>query len=219
MDETKTGQPIRKSDFGLLSAFGFRPSAMSRTCKWVIRLSVALLAAVLLLALVAFIFPQEILCVDSGDVHADVIVLLGGGAGERPNRVAELYRAGVAKTILVSGAGDTDDNRRLLVHRGVPASAIQMERDSKTTKENAVFSMPLLDNLGAKRVIIVTSWYHSRRALRCFQHYGPDIQFFSRPSYYAYHRNEWSNERTARRIRAEYTKMFWYCIRFGVWPV
>ena len=61
----------------------------------------------------AFIFPQEILCVDSGDVQADVIVLLGGGAGERPTRAAELYHAGVAKRIVVSGAGDTDDNRRL----------------------------------------------------------------------------------------------------------
>jgi uncharacterized SAM-binding protein YcdF (DUF218 family) len=178
-----------------------------------------LLALLSLLALTAFLFPQQILCVDSGDVQADAIVLLGGGAGERPTRAAELYHAGVAKKIIVSGAGDTDDNRRLLVHRGVPASAIQMERDSKTTKENAMFSIPLLRNLGAKRVIIVTSWYHSRRALRCFQHFGPDIQFYSRPSYFAYRRSDWSSERTARRIRIEYSKILWYWFRFGVWPL
>ena len=192
---------------------------MTTTRKWILRLTIGLLAAALLLALAAFTFPQEILCIDSGDVQADAIVLLGGGAGERPTRAAELYHAGVAKKIIVSGAGDTDDNRRLLAHRGVPPSAIQMERDSKTTKENAVFSMPLLRDLGAKRVVIVTSWYHSRRALRCFQHYGPGIQFFSRPSYFAFHRSNWSRERTARRIRVEYTKLFWYCIRFGVSPV
>jgi hypothetical protein len=44
----------------------------------------------------------------------------------------------------------------------------------------------LLRQMGAKRVIIVTSWYHSRRALACFEHYAPDIKFYSRPSYFGY---------------------------------
>jgi len=168
--------------------------------------------------LVAFQFPQQLLCVDSGEVKADAIVLLGGGAGERPARAAELYHAGAGKMIIVSGAGDTEDNRRLLVKRGVPPGAIQMERDSKTTKENAQFSIPLLNRLGARRVVIVTSWYHSRRALNCFQHYAKDIQFYSRPSYFAYARADWLRERTNRRIRAEYWKLIGYWLRYGVWP-
>ena len=40
--------------------------------------------------------------------------------------------------------------------------------------------------MGAQRVIIVTSWYHSRRALACFEHYAPDMKFYSRPSYFGY---------------------------------
>jgi uncharacterized SAM-binding protein YcdF (DUF218 family) len=170
------------------------------------------------LALFALRFPHQILCLDSGEVKADALVLLGGGAGERPTRAAELFKAGVGKMILVSGAGDADDNRRMLIKRGVPPAAIQMERESKTTKENAAFSIPLLRRLGAKRVVIVTSWYHSRRALRCFQHYAPDIEFYSRPSYFAYDRSDWRRERTNRRIRVEYLKVIGYWFRYGVCP-
>ena len=170
-------------------------------------------------ALVALRFPSQLLCLDTGPVvQADAIVLLGGGAGERPARAAELFRDGVAGSILVSGAGDANDNRRLLVKRGVPPSAIHMEPNSTTTKQNAQFSIPLLRQIGAKRVVIVTSWYHSRRALRCFEHYGKDIQFFSRPSYFAYAHTEWSRERTNRRIRLEYLKLIGYWIRYGVCP-
>jgi uncharacterized SAM-binding protein YcdF (DUF218 family) len=172
-----------------------------------------------LIALAGFLFPQEILCVDSGEVQGEVIVLLGGGAGERPVRAAELFHSGAAPKILISGAGDTDGNRLLLLKHGVPASAIITEPNSKTTKENAQFSIPLLQGLGAKQVIIVTSWYHSRRALNCFRHYGSGMQFYSRPSYFAYRRSEWSHDKTARRIRAEYEKMVWYWVRFGVGPV
>jgi uncharacterized SAM-binding protein YcdF (DUF218 family) len=179
------------------------------------------LVVVALLALgvqLAFRYAPRFLCLDSGEVKADAIVLLGGGAGERPGRAAELFRSGVAKTIIVSGAGDTDDNRRLLVKRGVPATSIQMERDSKTTKENAEFSIPLLRQIGAKRVVIVTSWYHSRRSLKCFKHYARDIEFFSRPCYFAYERSAWSQERTARRIRMEYVKLIGYWFRYGIAP-
>ncbi len=177
---------------------------------------VALLVMILLLA--AFLFPRQVLVIDDRCSQADVIVLLGGGSGERPARAAELFRAGVAPKILVSGAGDTSGNRLLLMHRGVPSSAIQLEADSKTTKENAQFSMHLLRAAGAKRVVLVTSWYHSRRALKCFRHYGPDIAFYSCPSYHGFEPTEWSKEHLRRRIRAEYLKTLGYWVYYGVCP-
>jgi uncharacterized SAM-binding protein YcdF (DUF218 family) len=71
---------------------------------------------------------------------------------------------------------------------------------------------------GAKRVIIVTSWYHSRRALHTFQHYAPDIQFYSRPSYFGYPRTQWSRDGISGYIRAEYVKLAGYWVCYGVWP-
>ena len=174
---------------------------------------------VVVLALAAYLFPQQVLVIDDGArVQADAIVLLGGGSGERPTHAAELFRAGVAPRIIVSGAGDTPGNRLLLMNRGVPSSAIQLEPDSKTTKENAQFTIPLLRAAGATRVVLVTSWYHSRRALKCFRHYGPDICFYSSPSYYGFANADWSREHLRRRIRAEYVKTLGYWVYYGVCP-
>ena len=175
--------------------------------------------ALLLLLTALWLFPEQVLVVDDGNVKADVIVLLGGGSGERPTRAAELFRSNAAPRILISGAGDTDGNRLLLMHRGVPASAISLEPNSRTTKENALLSIPVLRASGAKRVILVTTWYHSRRALKCFRHYAPDLTFFSCPSYYGFARSDWSHDHLRRRINAEYRKTVGYWLCYGVCPL
>src|SRR5260370_16184140 len=149
------------------------------TGKTLRRVATGLAVALVILVLAALSFPHQVLLIDTGQARADAIVLLGGGSGERPTRAAELFRSGVAPKIIVSGAGDADGNRLLLMHRGVPASAIALEPNSKTTRENAELSIPLLRAAGAKRIILVTSWYHSRRALKCFRHYASDLEVYS----------------------------------------
>jgi uncharacterized SAM-binding protein YcdF (DUF218 family) len=220
-----------------------------------------------LLLVAAFVFPQQVLCVDSGNVQADALVVLGGGSYDRPTRAAELFRVGAAPRIIVTGAGDAEENKRLLVSKGVPPAAIELEGKSRSTKQNAQFSIPLLRAMnapdlgatphpalspseaerevgrlgpatphatlspveaereaggpgpvGAKPVIIVTTWYHSRRALHTFQHYAPDIQFYSRPSYYGYPRTQWSREGISGYIHAEYVKLAGYWVCYGVCP-
>jgi uncharacterized SAM-binding protein YcdF (DUF218 family) len=183
------------------------------------KILLCLAGVVAVLVVTALLFPQSVLVVDDGDVQADVIVLLGGGAGERPARAAEVFRASAAPRILVSGAGDADGNRLLLMHRGVPSSAIVLEPDSKTTRENAMLSIPVLRRLGAKKVILVTSWYHSRRALKCFRHYAPDLIFYSCPSRQGLARSEWSEGHLRRRIRLEYLKVVGYWFYYGVCPL
>jgi uncharacterized SAM-binding protein YcdF (DUF218 family) len=179
-----------------------------------------LAAAVVLLALaaVAFFYPQKLLCVDSGPVRADVIVLLGGGMGERPGVAAELYREQSASRIIISGLGDSEINERALLKSGVPRSAIEIEGESRTTKENAEFTIRLLRREHVQNVILVTSWYHSRRALRCFEHYAPEIDFYSRPSYFAVARADWPQKKVERRIYLEYAKLAGYWLRYGVSP-
>ena len=214
--------------------------------RYVKRALLALATLLALCAILALAFPQQVLCVDSGSVQADAVVVLGGGSYERPTRAAELFQAGVASKIIVSGAGDAEANKRLLVSKGVPATAIELERASQSTKQNAQFSIPLLRAMnehdsratphptlspgvaegeaggrrsaGAKRVILVTSWYHSRRALRTFQHYAPDIQFYSRPSYFGYPRPQWSRAGISGYVRSEYAKLAGYWVCYGVCP-
>ena len=177
-----------------------------------------LFALLLLLGLAAAVFPQEILTVDSGPVKADAMVLLGGGE-ERPTRAAELFQQGAATKIVVSGLGDCQSHEQYLEKHGVPVTAILLEGDSRTTQENAIRSIPLLRKMGAHQVIIVTSWYHSRRALHSFEHYAPDITFYSRPSYFGYARKDWNSKGIGKYVKAEYWKLLGYWVRYGVCPI
>jgi uncharacterized SAM-binding protein YcdF (DUF218 family) len=173
------------------------------------------LALLLLLGVAGFVFAHQLLSVDNGDVHGDFMVVLGGGYGERPDRAPELFKAGVAPKIILTGAHDAVDNQRLLVNRGVPAEAIQLEAASMSTKQNAQLTIPLLRAAGAHRVILVTSWYHSRRSLNCFRHYAPDIQFYSRQA--APGTNETTRQFT-RYVVSEYIKAAGYWVCYGVRP-
>jgi uncharacterized SAM-binding protein YcdF (DUF218 family) len=200
----------------------------ARTClivfvirKWIFRIfkmaaGVVMLAA--LVALVAWFYPEKFLCVDSGKVSADVIVVLGGGSHERPERAAELFRQHVAPRILITGEGDDGINRQLLISNGVPASAIEVEGKSMTTRENAEFSIKLLRAEKTHSAILVTSWYHSRRALKTFVHYAPELKFYSRPSYFAFARDDWTRLGINKRMRLEFLKLPGYWIRYGIWP-
>jgi len=171
-----------------------------------------------LLAVAACFFPRIFLCVDNGPVRADVMVVLGGESRDRPERAMELFRAQAAPRILVSGLGDAKIYQRFLVTAGVPARLIQMEDQSRTTRENVINVVRLLRQQRAHRVIIVTSWYHSRRALACFEHYGPEMQFYSRPSYFASRRADWARLKMTHRIYLEYLKLLGYWTCYGVSP-
>ena len=61
--------------------------------KWILRAAMAVFLFSLLLGAAAYLFPQKILCVDSGPATADVLVLLGGGLQDRAERAAELFKA------------------------------------------------------------------------------------------------------------------------------
>jgi uncharacterized SAM-binding protein YcdF (DUF218 family) len=173
---------------------------------------------VVLLGLAAWFYPEKFLTVDSGPVAADVIVILGGGSHERPLRAAQLFQSHAAARILISGAGDDEINRRLLLANGVPAEAIETENQSTTTRENAEFSLRRLRAEKIHSVILVTSWYHARRAEKTFEHYAPELKIYSRPAYYAFAREDWQKLGINKRMRLEFLKLPGYWLRYGINP-
>lgn len=201
-----------------------------------------LVILIILLSLAAWFFPQQVLTVDSGPVTADALVVLGG-TPDRAMRAAELFKAGEAPLIICTGYGDVDANEAYLTNSGVAKAAIWLEPKSRTTQENAEFSIVTLRQMGAHRVIIVTSWYHSRRAVAYFEHYAPDIKFYSRPAYFGCPGKQLTGESSphptlspveAERVRAarkaewktvrgyansEYVKLLGYWVCYGVWPL
>jgi len=48
---------------------------------------------------------------------------------------------------------------------GVPEARIGREAASRSTWDNIALARPMLDALGARRVVIVTDWYHAPRAV------------------------------------------------------
>jgi uncharacterized SAM-binding protein YcdF (DUF218 family) len=187
--------------------------------KWFLKFAAAFFALLLFLSAALYFFPQTFLCVDSGPAKADVIIVLGGGVThERPQRAAELFLQHTAPRIVVSGAGDDIINRHLMILAGVPPADIQLESKSKTTRENALFSYQLMRTQNVHSAIIVTSWYHSRRALNTFEHFAPGIKFYSRPSYFNFSRSSHWDKEFFRHVYFEYAKLPEYLLRYGVWP-
>jgi uncharacterized SAM-binding protein YcdF (DUF218 family) len=149
---------------------------------------------------------------------ADVIVVLGGDGTRRGNWAAKLYRERVAPRILVTGDGDCIEIRDLLESAGVPPPAIMVECKSGNTWENASFSGPLLLALGVRRAVLVTSWWHTRRALACFQRAVPQVQWMSAPVERVMSIWQLAQDDDGVKIAEEYLKIGWYAWRHNFVP-
>jgi uncharacterized SAM-binding protein YcdF (DUF218 family) len=110
---------------------------------------------------------------------ADVIVVLSGGMPYRAESAAKIFHMGFAPEIWVSKpvgpagdlqsfgihfVGEQDYNREILVHLGVPESAVHIFPDEIVDTEEEVAEIQReMRRTGKKRVIIVTSPQHTRR--------------------------------------------------------
>ena len=140
---------------------------------------------------------------------ADAVVLLGGSMGANTNaypyaemwtgadrvwHAACLYKAGKAPRFIASGNGDRVSTLPLLLDFGVPESAVVFEDESRNTEENARFVERLLtasdksgtqlptanDQQPTKKILLVTSAYHMRRAMLMYRKYAqnhPPVPF------------------------------------------
>lgn len=111
--------------------------------------------------------------VDDGPAYSDAIVILGDDnyGGDRAAKAAELFKAGWAPRVVASGrflrpyASITDLEEHDLKNDGVPEQAIvRFQHHAANTKEEAEALHQLIRQQGWKRIILVTSNYHTRRA-------------------------------------------------------
>ena len=114
--------------------------------------------------------------------RADAILVLGDDnfGGERAAKAAELFRDGMAPLVVASGrllrsyAGIAELIDRDLQAHGVPASAIvRFPQRAANTREEAQALRDLVANRGWRRVLVVTSNYHTRRARYIFRKVFP----------------------------------------------
>ena len=129
---------------------------------------------------------------------ADSIVVLGGAVAPAPvegghpeltdgsDRVlhaARAYRASRAPLVVATGGGtegsgdraEADDIADLLVEWGVPRGAILLDREARTTRENATGVRAALAGRPVRRILLVTSALHMPRAVGCFEAEGFEV--------------------------------------------
>ena len=106
---------------------------------------------------------------------ADAIVILGGGDAARWRQGLVLAAAYPEAPLIVTG--DQGVILAELLAHGIPAQRIRHETAATSTVENARLTRPVLDQLGARRVILVTNWFHAPRSLSLFRKYQPDREF------------------------------------------
>jgi uncharacterized SAM-binding protein YcdF (DUF218 family) len=162
------------------------------------------------------------LVVDDGDVQpADLIHVLGG----RPERLdfgIQLYKAGYAPRLFITGGiEDVVRYRRYAVEQGVPPEAIfPKESQAVTTYQEALQLKLFLDQEPhIQSVVIVSSPYHMRRSQLIFDWLLRDRvsrQFIPVPFELSEHRPVWwANKSTRDIVFSEYLKILalpvaWY---------
>lgn len=108
---------------------------------------------------------------------ADTILVLGGDGPARSEKAVELWHAGLAEHVVVAGDGDCLSIRDAVVAGGIPADAVAVECLSRNTWMNALNASPLLEASGTRSALLVTSWFHTGRALRTFRYICPGIRW------------------------------------------
>jgi uncharacterized SAM-binding protein YcdF (DUF218 family) len=111
--------------------------------------------------------------VDEPAAQSDALIVLGDDnyAGDRAFHAAELYREGIAPVVVASGrmlrqnVSVADIMQHDLESFGVPAASIvKLTHRAENTREEAVEVARLIQARHWKRVLVVTSNYHARRA-------------------------------------------------------
>ncbi len=117
---------------------------------------------------------------------ADAVVLLGGsmgidtnlsdyaemwGSADRVWQSARLYKAELAERIIATGNYAKDTTLPLLKDFGVDEDAVSFV-DARNTEEEAKG----IAKLGLKKVLLVTSAWHMKRARLMFEKYAPEVE-------------------------------------------
>jgi uncharacterized SAM-binding protein YcdF (DUF218 family) len=122
----------------------------------------------------------------AGEANVQCVVVLGGvgmpsGTGLiRTYRAAEFGLGRTGVTFVVALTCDADPERGgvgqmrdELVLRGIPRDAVRLEPRGRNTHEQAVLIAALLGPAALeRRIVVVTSPFHVRRALMCFRRAG-----------------------------------------------
>jgi len=158
---------------------------------------------------------------------ADAIIVLGGDypRDERLLHAVQLWKTGYAPKVILSAkmAGwqsheDYPSWRHAVKLQIFPEDALLVAaHNADSTKEEARGLLIFIKHHGFKKVIIVTSNYHTWRTKKVYEKEwrGSDVRVCISPAYSSqFHPDEWWKHRTdSRTFFYEFTKIIWYAIK------
>ncbi|HUQ93949.1 MAG TPA: YdcF family protein [Bryobacteraceae bacterium] len=138
-----------------------------------------------------------------------VLVLAGDYNGNRILKAAQLAVQGFAPVVFVSGPGpvygveESDLAINYATAHGYPRTLfVAMNSRALSTKDESISLAPELSRRGIKRLILVTSTYHTRRSGRVFRRWlapGTEIRVVAAPDPH-FRPEGWWTDREGRKI-------------------
>lgn len=178
----------------------------------------ALAAFVLWLGGLALFVASSLMIPVDPSIRSDAIVVLTGGR-LRLETGLELFAAGVAKKLFISGVNQRVDRDELLRALGQSAErascCISLGHEADNTLGNARETANWMRAEGYQSLRLVTSWYHMRRGLLEFARAMPQVTIVAHPVF-AHHLDPerwWSWRGAPLLILGEYHKFLAAWIR------
>lgn len=146
------------------------------------------------------------------DHRADCAVVLTGGPNRIEDSFEQLYLKRVKK-VIISGVNPVTQLRELFPQRffygDLDPGDIILEKRSLTTYGNAQQTLPLVEALNCKDVVLITSKLHMFRAFSTFRkHFPKDIPIYQRATVGRRYQPHWT------RVGAETLKAVFYDLWF-----
>lgn len=163
----------------------------------------------------------------SNPTNADVIVVLAGDP-ERLHYGLELYEQGLAPEIWYTGnfsetpmPSEAEFAKAFAIQQGVPENRFHL-LTSTSTWEDAQATIAEAKQRNIHHILVVTSWYHSRRAACIFHKQLADtnimMSFYATPTNAHTPENWWKQERGLVSVTNEYIKTVFYWWNYGLAP-
>jgi hypothetical protein len=149
--------------------------------------------------------------------QADLVFVFGTRHPEPAYIAAGLIKRGLGQFVVltggrnpISGTGEAHTHLGIVLGQGVGRERVIVESESTNTSENVVFAIPKVTERVAlariKSVVVVTKWYHCRRAMMTLKRHLPSgVRYFAASCELEGIRrsNWWQSEEGKRRVLKE----------------
>ena len=189
-------------------------------------------------SLLAFLpFAGRFLVSEDSVATSDAVFVLAGGTVDRWLEGVELYRERHARSIVLSPgrfdqaeldvrakgirwAGDGERARDAILQLGIPVDAVQIiPGNLDNTAQEAQAFRPFVEQQGWRRVIVVTSPYHTRRTRLAFRREfaGSPVEIVVRASRFSESdpARWWRHRADIRFVTSELQKVVLYALGLG----